>query len=114
MREVAVAFPPDRVSAEVIASKLRAEGIPCRVDIGLAQTWEVPAMGGQGHRPCRRPRPHASQEGPWAPRPEPGGQQTPKGTLMSPDFRVAPTPQSAGARVTNRRRGALFQVRLED
>ena len=46
MREVAVAFPPDRVSAEVVASKLRAEGIPCRVEIGLAQTWEVPPAGG--------------------------------------------------------------------
>ncbi|CAN5223049.1 hypothetical protein BH18CHL2_BH18CHL2_09200 [soil metagenome] len=45
MGEVPVAFPPDRASAEVIASKLREEGIACRVDLGLAQTWEVPTRG---------------------------------------------------------------------
>ena len=35
MDEVAVAFPNDEPSAEVIASRLRADGIAARVDLGL-------------------------------------------------------------------------------
>jgi hypothetical protein len=35
MSEVAVAFPNDEPSAEVIASRLRADGIAARVDLGL-------------------------------------------------------------------------------
>jgi hypothetical protein len=35
MREVAVAFPTSEAAAEVIASKLRTEGIAARVDRGL-------------------------------------------------------------------------------
>ena len=46
MSEVAVAFPNDETSGEVIASRLRAEGIPARVDRGLAGSWQV-APGGQ-------------------------------------------------------------------
>lgn len=35
MAEVAVAFPSDETTAEVIASRLRADGIAARVDRGL-------------------------------------------------------------------------------
>ena len=44
MAEVAVAFPNDETSAEVIASRLRADGIAARVDRGLiGSTWQVSA-----------------------------------------------------------------------
>ena len=46
MAEVAVAFPSDETNAEVIASRLRAEGIAARVDRGLAgSTWQVSSRG---------------------------------------------------------------------
>lgn len=47
MREVAVAFPDDETTAEVIASRLRAEGIPARVDRGLWGGYQVPLARGQ-------------------------------------------------------------------
>ena len=48
MPEVAVAFPNDETSAEVIASRLRAEQIPARVDRGLwGSGYQVP--GPRGH-----------------------------------------------------------------
>ena len=48
MREVAVAFPGDEPSAEVIASRLRAERIPARVDRGLwGSGYQVPLTRGQ-------------------------------------------------------------------
>jgi len=48
MAEVAVAFPNDEATAEVIASRLRADGIAARVDRGLiGTTWQVSARGGQ-------------------------------------------------------------------
>lgn len=46
MREVPVAFPNDETSAEVIASRLRTEGIPARVDLGLAGSFQVPSSRG--------------------------------------------------------------------
>lgn len=46
MAEVAVAFPNDETTAEVIASRLRADGIAARVDRGLTgSTWLVGAPG---------------------------------------------------------------------
>jgi hypothetical protein len=46
MAEVAVAFPSDETSAEVVASRLRAEGIAARVDRGLAgSSWQVSSRG---------------------------------------------------------------------
>jgi hypothetical protein len=46
--EVAVAYPNDEATAEVIASRLRADGIAARVDRGLVgTTWQVSARGGQ-------------------------------------------------------------------
>lgn len=46
MPEVAVAFPSDETSAEVVASRLRAEGIAARVDRGLAgSSWQVSSRG---------------------------------------------------------------------
>jgi hypothetical protein len=46
MAEVAVAFPSDETSAEVVASRLRAEGIATRVDRGLAgSSWQVTSRG---------------------------------------------------------------------
>ncbi|MDQ2953102.1 MAG: DUF2007 domain-containing protein [Chloroflexota bacterium] len=45
MSEVAVAFPNDEVSAQIIASRLRAEGIPSRVDRGLNGAWLTAASG---------------------------------------------------------------------
>jgi hypothetical protein len=46
MSEVAVAFPNDETTAEVIASRLRADGIAARVDLGLhGATRLVPARG---------------------------------------------------------------------
>ena len=46
MAEVAVAFPNDETSAEVIASRLRADGIAARVDRGLiGSTWQMSARG---------------------------------------------------------------------
>jgi hypothetical protein len=46
MAEVAVAFPSDEPSAEVMASRLRAEGIAARVDRGLAgSSWQVSSRG---------------------------------------------------------------------
>lgn len=47
MREVAIAFPNDETTAEVIASRLRAEGIPARVDRGLWGGYQVPLARGQ-------------------------------------------------------------------
>ena len=47
MSEVAVAFPNDETSAEVIASRLRAERIPARVDRGLwGSGYQVPSARG--------------------------------------------------------------------
>ena len=46
MAEVAVAFPSDETSAEVVASRLRAEGIAARVDRGLSgSSWQVSSRG---------------------------------------------------------------------
>lgn len=46
MGEVAVAFPNDETTAEVIASRLRVDGIAARVDRGLhGSSWQVPARG---------------------------------------------------------------------
>jgi len=45
MPEVAVAFPNDEPTAEVIASRLRADGIATRVDRGLHASWQVPSRG---------------------------------------------------------------------
>lgn len=45
MREVAVAFPGDEMTAEVIATRLRDEGIAARVDRGLAGSYQVPSRG---------------------------------------------------------------------
>ena len=43
-----MAFPNDEPTAEVIASRLRADGIAARVDRGLVgTTWQVSARGGQ-------------------------------------------------------------------
>jgi hypothetical protein len=44
--EVPVAFPNDETTAQVIASRLRADGIAARVDRGLVgTTWQVSASG---------------------------------------------------------------------
>jgi hypothetical protein len=44
--EVAVAFPSDETTAEVIASRLRADGIAARVDRGLyGSSWQVSSRG---------------------------------------------------------------------
>jgi hypothetical protein len=46
MAEVPVAFPSDEASAEVIASRLRADGIAARVDRGLSGAiWQVSSRG---------------------------------------------------------------------
>lgn len=45
MGEVAVAFPNDETTAEVIASRLRQDGILARVDRGLYGSWQLPARG---------------------------------------------------------------------
>ena len=45
MSEVAVAFPNDETSAEVVATQLRAEGIAARVDRGLSGSYQVPSRG---------------------------------------------------------------------
>ena len=45
MAEVAVAFPNDETSAEVIASRLRSAGIASRVDRGLLGAWQVAQRG---------------------------------------------------------------------
>jgi hypothetical protein len=45
MSEVGVAFPNDETTAEVIASRLRADGIAARVDRGLHGSWQVPSRG---------------------------------------------------------------------
>lgn len=45
MSEVAVAFPNDETTAEVIATHLRAEGIAARLDRGLAGSYQVPSRG---------------------------------------------------------------------
>ena len=42
---MAVAFPNDEVGAEEIAARLRAAGIPARVDRGLHGSWQVPSQG---------------------------------------------------------------------
>ena len=45
MSEVGVAFPNDETTAEVIATRLRAEGIAARVDRGLSGSYQVPSRG---------------------------------------------------------------------
>ena len=46
MTEVAVAFPNDEATAEVIASRLRIDGVPARVDRGLhGSSRQVSARG---------------------------------------------------------------------
>jgi len=45
MAEVPVAFPSDETTAEVVASRLRVDGIAARVDRGLYGSWQVPARG---------------------------------------------------------------------
>ena len=45
--EVPVAFPNEEASAELIASRLRAEGIAARVDRGLWGAYQVPLARGQ-------------------------------------------------------------------
>jgi hypothetical protein len=46
MSEVAVAFPNDEPSGDVIASRLRAGGIAARVDRGLsAGIWQISSRG---------------------------------------------------------------------
>ncbi len=48
MREVAVAFPGDEPTADVIASRLRTAGIPARIDRGLwGSGYQVPTSRGQ-------------------------------------------------------------------
>jgi len=47
VREVGVAFPGDEPSAEVIASRLRAEGIAARIDRALwGSGYQVPSPRG--------------------------------------------------------------------
>jgi hypothetical protein len=43
--DIPVAFPNDETSAEVIASRLRAEGIAARVDRGLYGAYLAPMQG---------------------------------------------------------------------
>ena len=45
MSDVPVAFPDDETTAEVIASRLRAEGIAARVDRGLYGAYLSPMKG---------------------------------------------------------------------
>lgn len=45
MSEVAVAFPEDEATAQVMASRLRAAGIATRLDRGLHGSWQLPAQG---------------------------------------------------------------------
>ncbi len=45
MKEVAVAFPNDEATGEVLASRLRAAGIWARVDRGLWGTWQAGTPG---------------------------------------------------------------------
>jgi len=45
MSDKPVAFPNDETSAEVIASRLRAEGIAARVDRGLYGAYLSPMQG---------------------------------------------------------------------
>ena len=45
MSDIAVAFPDDETTAEVIASRLRAEGIAARVDRGLYGAYLSPVKG---------------------------------------------------------------------
>ena len=45
MSDVPVAFPNDETSAEVIASRLRAQGIAARVDRGLYGAYLSPMQG---------------------------------------------------------------------
>ena len=45
MSDIPVAFPNDETSAEVIASRLRAEGIAARVDRGLYGAYLSPMQG---------------------------------------------------------------------
>jgi hypothetical protein len=45
LSEIAVAFPDDETTAEVIASRLRAEGIAARVDRGLYGAYLSPMRG---------------------------------------------------------------------
>ena len=45
MSDVPVAFPSDETSAEVIASRLRTEGIAARVDRGLYGAYLAPMQG---------------------------------------------------------------------
>jgi hypothetical protein len=46
MAEVPVAFPNDETTPEVIASRLRADGIAARVDRGLyGSSWQVSSRG---------------------------------------------------------------------
>ena len=40
-----MAFPNDETTAEVIASRLRADGIAVRVDRGLHGSYQVPSRG---------------------------------------------------------------------
>jgi hypothetical protein len=47
MAEVAVAFPNDEPSAEVIASRLRVDGIAARVDLGLYGSMRQVSSRGQ-------------------------------------------------------------------
>ena len=43
--EIAVAFPDDEATAELIAGRLRTEGVAARVDRGLHASWQVAARG---------------------------------------------------------------------
>jgi hypothetical protein len=45
MREVAVAFQTSEAAAEVIADRLRSEGIFARVDRGLSGSYQVAQLG---------------------------------------------------------------------
>jgi hypothetical protein len=45
MSEVAIAFPNDETSAQVIVSRLQVDGIAARVDRGLHAGWLTPAQG---------------------------------------------------------------------
>lgn len=46
MPEVPIAFPDDEATAEVIASRLRTEGIAARVDRGLWGGYQMPTARG--------------------------------------------------------------------
>jgi hypothetical protein len=46
MAEVPVAYPNDETTAEVIASRLRADGIAARVDGGMyGSSWQISSRG---------------------------------------------------------------------